>query len=166
MAYRNKVYVAFDGDEDIVNYQLLKAWAANSHVDFDLNDAHEINQSYDDSEELSIKKQLRERFANSKLFVILIGEHTKYLRKFVRWEIETAIRLEIPIIAVSLNNYKYEDPLMPKLLNDNLSIIVPFKQKAIRYAMENWPGSDADHRKNNEAGQYHYKDSVYQRLGL
>ena len=34
MAYRNKVYVAFDGDNDMSYYNLLKAWNANENIDF------------------------------------------------------------------------------------------------------------------------------------
>ena len=32
--YRNKTYVTFDGDEDMDSYNLMKAWAANSRIDF------------------------------------------------------------------------------------------------------------------------------------
>ena len=103
MAYRNKTYIAFDGDEDIRYYRLMTAWAAHPGFDFDIYDAHDLNTARDSSQEESIKRQLRERFANSKAFVLLIGEKTKNLTKFVKWEIETAVRLELPIIAVNLN---------------------------------------------------------------
>lgn len=166
MAYRNKVYVAFDGDEDIKYYRLLTAWAANSHNNFDLNNAHDLNKAYDSSSEESIKRQLRVRFSNSKLFIILIGEHTKNLRKFVKWEIETAIRLEIPIIAVNINGKKQADDLMPTLLRNNLSLVIPYKEAAINYAMVNWPESDKEYRKNQDHRQYHYNDSVYDSLGI
>lgn len=166
MAYRNKFYVAFDGDEDIKYYRLLTAWATNSHNDFDLNNAHDLNKAYDSSSEESIKRQLRVRFDNSKLFIILIGEHTKNLRKFVQWEIETAIRLEIPIIAVNLNGKKLSDGLMPTLLQNNLSLVIPYKEAAIKYAMENWPSADQTHRKKGENTQYHYLDKVYSQLGI
>src|SRR5699024_4649649 len=103
MAYRNKVYVAFDGDEDMAYYRMLTAWAGNPNDDFELNNAHDLNKSYDDSQEETIKRHLRERFNNSKLFILLVGEHTKNLRKFVRWEIETAIKMDIPITSVNID---------------------------------------------------------------
>ena len=99
--YRNKIYVAFDGDNDISYYNLLKAWHENGNFEF--NDAHDLNTSKDSSKEESIKHNLSIRLKNSKIFIILIGEHTKYLTKFVKWEIEQAIKLNIPIIAVNLN---------------------------------------------------------------
>lgn len=166
MAYRNKVYVAFDGDEDMKYYRMLTAWAANSHNDFDLNNAHDLNKSYDSSSEESIKRQLRVRFDNSKLFIILIGEHTKNLRKFVKWEIETAIRLEIPIIAVNINGKKQADDLMPTLLQNNLSLVIPYKEAAIKYAMDHWPDGDKIHRHNKEMTQFHYTNKVYEQLGI
>lgn len=166
MAYRNKVYVAFDGDKDMPYYRMLTAWAANSHNDFELNNAHDLNKAYDSSSEESIKRQLRVRFDNSKLFIILIGEHTKNLRKFVKWEIETAIRLEIPIIAVNLNGKKQADDLMPTLLQNNLSLVIPYKEVAIKYAMEHWPDGDKKHRHNKETTQFHYTNKVYEQLGI
>jgi hypothetical protein len=49
MAYRNKTYVAFDGDNDIHYYRLMKAWKQNNHSDFKFYDAHDINTASDSS---------------------------------------------------------------------------------------------------------------------
>lgn len=73
MAYRNKTYVAFDGDNDMRYYQLMKAWKQSDNTAFNFYDAHDINSARDSSQEESIKRQLRERMANSKVFVLLIG---------------------------------------------------------------------------------------------
>jgi hypothetical protein len=40
MAYKNRTYIAFDGDSDIRYYWLMKAWKHNSKdffVDFNIN---------------------------------------------------------------------------------------------------------------------------------
>ena len=99
MAYRNKTYVAFDGDNDIHYYRLMKAWRQTDSSTFNFYDAHDINTARDSSQEESIKRQLRIRMSNTKVFVLLIGNNTRFLRKFVKWEIETAIRLNLPIIC-------------------------------------------------------------------
>ena len=39
MAYRNKVYVCFDGDTDIKYYNLMKAWKQNDNTNFNFYDA-------------------------------------------------------------------------------------------------------------------------------
>lgn len=166
MAYRNKVYVAFDGDEDMAYYRMLTAWAGNPNDDFELNNAHDLNKSYDDSQEETIKRHLRERFNNSKLFILLVGEHTKNLRKFVRWEIETALKMDIPIIAVNINKNRGWDERTPKLIKENLSISVAYTEKIIKYAMDHWPAEHKQHRNNNVNKGYRYSDSVYGKLGL
>ena len=47
MAYRNKTYVAFDGDNDMRYYQLMKAWNQNDSTSFNFHDAHDINSARD-----------------------------------------------------------------------------------------------------------------------
>ena len=100
MAYRNKVYVAFDGDNDIHFYRLMTAWHQNDRSPFNFYDAHELNNARDTSTEQSIKAQLRLRMANSKTFLILIGSNTRYLYRFVKWEMELALYHGLPIIAI------------------------------------------------------------------
>lgn len=167
MSYRNKTYVAFDGDNDIQYYRMMKAWKANDGLDFDFHDAHDLNTARDSSDEESIKSQLRERMRNSKLFILLVGQHTKYLTKFVKWEIESAIRRDLPIIVVNLNGKRTKDILLcPSSLKDVLSIHIPFKMNIIQYAIDNWPSSYSKHKSKNESGAYYYEDSVYALLGL
>lgn len=164
MAYRNKVYVAFDGDNDMKAYRTFQMWNKNPNFDFTFYNAHDLNHALDSSQEETIKRELRERFANSKLFILLVGEDTKYLYKFVRWEIEVAIKLELPIVAVNLNGKRKDDDLIPAVLRDELHITVPYKEKIIKYAMDNWPDKDKKYRSSGKKGGYFYKDSVYEEL--
>jgi hypothetical protein len=166
MAYRNKTYICFDGDEDMRYYRLMQAWAENEKFSFDFYNAHDLNTARDSSQEESIKRQLRERFANSKLLVVLIGEKTAGLTKFVKWEMEVALKLDLPIIGVNLNGSRSRDDLCPPTISDQLAIYVPFGMKIVEYAMANWPASHATKRANQETGPYYYKDEVYKKLGL
>ncbi len=154
--------MCFDGDTDIRYYRLMKAWHANENFPFTFYDAHDINNALDTSQEESIKRKLRERFANSKMLVVLIGENTKNLRKFVRWEMEVAVSLGLPIICVNLNGKRTIDKeLCPAIIRDELAIHIPFGQKIIQYAVEHWPTSHETHRKQGDTGGFWYKDSVY-----
>lgn len=166
MAYRNKTYICFDGDTDMSYYRLMQAWDANKKFSFEFLNAHDLNTARDTSEEESIKRQLRERFANSSEFVVLIGERTKLLRKFVQWEMEVALRLGLPIIAVNLNGARERDDRCPPAIRDELAIFVPFGPTIIEYALENWPTSHASYKASNKSGSFHYKNSVYESLGL
>jgi hypothetical protein len=167
MPYRNKCYVCFDGDKDMQYYLLLQAWGANSKIDFDFYDAHELKQARDTSSEETIKRSLRERLNNSREFMVLVGESTKHLYKFVRWEIEVAQSLNLPIIVVNLNGIKRLDAeRCPPLVRDALAIHVPFKLEPIRYALKNWPEGSNKHRLKGETGAFYYTDETYAKNGL
>ncbi len=167
MPYRNKTYVAFDADNDMQYYRTMQMWDANSNVSFGFHDAHDLNNLLPTSNEETIKKKLRERLKNSKLFVLLIGEHTKNLHKFVRWEQEQALKLDIPIIAVNLNNKRSRDlDRCPAIIREELAIHVSFHQKIIKYAIDHWGDSHQKYRKEEKTGPYHYTKETYEMLGL
>lgn len=167
MAYRNKTYVCFDADTDILYYRLMTAWKENDKIEFDFHNAHEINNIRDGSSEATIKAKLRERLKDTKVLVVLIGENTKNLYKYVRWEIEWAIEKNVPIIAVNLNKKKvFDDKLCPPILKSELAIHIPFGQKIMDYALNNWPAASASHKAKGESGAYTYIDSVYEKLGI
>jgi len=165
MAYANKTYVCFDADTDIHYYRLMTAWKENDKIEFNFHNAHEINNLRDGSSEETIKAKLRERLRNTKVLVVLIGENTKNLYKYVRWEIEWAIEKNIPIIAVNLNKMKImDDKLCPPILKDKLAIHIPFGQKIMDYALNHWPASYESHKMKGDTGAFTYKDSVYENL--
>ncbi len=168
MAYRNKTYVCFDGDSDMGAYRMMQAWVANDHIEFNFYNAHDLNFSNDTSKTDSIKAQLRERMANSKQMLVLVGEKTKLLRKFVPWEIELARKQDIPIICVNLNGKRsFDAERCPNSItvDDVYTLHVSFKAKIIQYALDEFP--NAYHkRKHERSGQYYYKDSIYTGLDL
>jgi len=167
MAYRNKTYVCFDGDHDMHYYRLMCAWKQHEGISFNFYNAHDLNTARDNSQEDSIKRQLRERMKNTSVLVVLIGEQTRYLYKFVRWEMEQAIQMNIPIIAVNLNGQKKQDSnRCPPVIKDELAIHISFNASILQHALENWPVSHDKYKSNGESGAYFYKPEVYQRLGL
>lgn len=166
MAYRNKTYICFDGDSDMKYYRLMTAWAENKSFSFEFHNAHDLNSARDSSQEESIKRQLRERFASSKILVVLIGDNTRYLTKFVKWEMEVALRLDLPIVGVNLNGSRVRDELCPPTIRDELAIYVPFGTKIVEYAMQNWPNSRQSYMKEGKRGPYYYKDHTYKKLGI
>jgi hypothetical protein len=165
MSYKNKIYVSMDADNDLHYYFLMKAWKQNDNTDFNFYDAHDLNNIYDKSEE-SIKAGLAERFRNTKIFILLVGNHTRYLYKFVRWEIEQAINRKLPCIVVNLNGLRFQDDeRCPPIIKDKLAIHVSFNAKILQYALENWPDV-YDKKKFSEDQAYHYTDATYSKLGL
>jgi len=103
MGYRNKTYVIFDGDNDMWAYAYMKGWKESEHIEFDFHDAHDLRPLTDRASEETVRSRLRERFSNSRQAIVLVGEHTKNLYRFLRWEIVIALGLDLPIVAVNLN---------------------------------------------------------------
>ena len=167
MVYKNKTYIAFDGDTDIEYYRTLQMWKENKNIDFEFYDAHDLNTARDTSLTESIKNQLRERFENSKLFMILVGEKTKSNRKFIPWEIEQALERNLPIIVIYLNNSRHINyATCPTPLQNVLSIHIPFKLAIIKYAFENWPARHFELQTAKVNSPRIYKEEVYKGLGL
>ena len=167
MTYRTKIYVAFDGDTDIHYYYLMKAWTSNEKFEFEINDAHDLNYSRDSSQVDSIKYQLRLRLHSSKVFILLVGENTKYLRKFVPWEIEYALGQDLPIIVVNLNGKRDRDiDRCPVALRDELAVHVSFNHKIIQHAIDYWPDEFNRLKKEHEKSARYYNDLIYRNYGL
>lgn len=167
MAYRNKTYICFDADNDIHYYRLMEAWKQNDDTEFDFYNAHDINNLLPTSSEETIKNKLRERIKNTKIFIVLIGKNTRYLYKFVRWEIDQALALNLPIIAVNLNgNRNCDKELCPPIIQNELVVHVSFNAKIIQHALENWESEYYELKKRNEIGARYYSQSVYNELGL
>lgn len=166
MSYKNKVYVSMDADNDLHYYYLMKAWKQNDNTTFNFYDAHDINTIRDKSE-ASIKAGLQQRFRDTKVFVLLVGESTRYLYKYVRWEIEEAVKRGLPCIVVNLNGKRSLDAeRCPPLARDNLAIHISFNAKIMQYALENWPVSDVKKREDNKTGAFYYVEDVYNKLEL
>jgi hypothetical protein len=166
MSYRNKTYVIFDGDNDIRYYQLMRGWKQHDHLDFNFHDAHDLRPLTARASEDTVRSRLRSRLSNTKQSLVLIGESTKNLYKFVRWEIDTCLSLDIPIVAVNLNGKRTMDPqLCPAILRDKYVVHVPFKLAIIRYALDNFP-SEYVARDKSAGGNRYYNDSIYRRLGI
>ena len=167
MAYRNKIYVAFDADSDIHYYRLMQAWKQNDGTTFNFYDAHDLNNLMLWSSEQTIKNRLQERMRSTRVFVLLVGEKTKYHYKFVRWEIEQAIKRGLPIIVVNLNGKRYKDEdLCPAILDGELAVHVSFNQRIIAKALDEWEGLNRKYRSEGKTGSYKYMADTYRDLGL
>ena len=166
MGYRNKTYVIFDGDNDIWAYGHMKGWKALSNIDFNFFDAHDLNALRDNSPEPVVKRALKERLASTKQAVVLIGESTRFLYRYVRWELESCLDLGIPIVAVNLNGKRRIDPeLCPPILRDRCVVHVPFKMRAIQFALDDFCEHYVTLVAKGKVDLF-YSDEVYRRLGI
>jgi hypothetical protein len=167
MAYRNKTYVCFDADNDFQYYKEMLEWKANDNIDFNFYDAHDLNNLRDDSNEETIKRKLRERFNDTKLLIVLVGDVTKNLYKYVRWEIEVALNLEIPIIAANItDNQTKNHNNHPPILRNELVLNVQFHPILLQHSIDNWIDEHNKLKKKEEINNRIWKEHIYQNLGL
>lgn len=167
MGYKNKTYVIFDGDNDMWSYKYMKGWKVSQRIDFNFHDAHDVfpltNRAVD---EKYIKSKLKERFKTAKQVIVLVGESTKNLHRYVRWEIEVALALDLPIIAVNLNKLRKQDrQKVPAILRDKYAVHISFRAKIIKYALDNFP-DEFKKRNSEDKGARYYPKSVYDNLNL
>lgn len=166
MSYKDTTYIIFDGDKDYWAYARMKGWNALKNIDFDFRDAHDLKQIRDWSQPDTVRKTLRQRFSTAEQVIVLIGDETKHHHRFVRWEMEVALGLDLPIIAVNLNNMTEMDAdLCPPILRKEYVVHVPFRMRIIKYALDNFP-SEYHRRGHDEKGPRLYTQRVYQQLGL
>ena len=109
-------------------------------------------------DEAYVKSNLRERMKGSKAVIVLIGEKTKNLYKFVRWEVDLAIELDLPIIAVNLNKKNRQDTVRcPAIIRDNSRVVhIPFSMEAIKHALDHWPDEYARLAASEKSGGVWY----------
>lgn len=167
MPYRNKTFVSFDGDTDMAYYRLMQAWKQHDGIEFNFYNAHDINTARDSSQEESIKAQLAERMRNSRIFVLLVGERTRYLTKFVDWEIQQAIKRALPMIVVNLNGTRgLDETRCPARARQTLAVHIPFSAAIMQHALDHWPDEFERLRLAGRTGAFYYKPAVYTALGL
>lgn len=166
MSYRNKTYVIFDGDTDMWAYAYMKGWKENERVDFNFYDAHDLRPLTDRASEETVKAALRQRMANAKQVVVLVGEQTKNLYRFVQWEIDLALGKNLPIVVVNLNGKRSWDPgRCPAVLTDAYAVHVDFKMRIIKHALDDFP-EEYLRQGSSASGPREYDNRTYQDLGL
>ncbi|MGL5125159.1 MAG: TIR domain-containing protein [Fusobacteriaceae bacterium] len=152
MGNRTGIYVAFNGcgttdptKSDIKYYNLMKAWKENDGVTFTFPNSHERTSSVrDTSLDETLKATLKQRLNLSKSLLFIVTENTKYSSDIVKFEIEEAIKLNLPILlafvdydsisSVTLTLINKLPSYLQKSMNDKniVTISVPFKQEAIK----------------------------------
>ena len=162
--------------EDLKSYRLMTAWKANKKIDFNFYDAHDLNTARDTSHPDTIKRRLRERLANAKQIVFLVGDHTRSKAarsgSFIGYEVDVIKTLDIPINFANLNqSRKSESARIPIGLGSPLyTISTSFQPAIIKYALDEFPAAYAKNKSstgsNRKSGPYYYKEYVYKSLGI
>lgn len=158
MAYRNGVYVAFNGcgtkdptESDFRYYGLLQAWKKDKNKDFSFVDSHDKTYKVQDSSSIStLKSRLSERLRNSKSMLLILSERTNTEGSILPWEIEVCVEKEIPIIIAYTMCKEYLDhydvceymKYFPENLKDFIkeqkavTVHIPFNREFVTLAID------------------------------
>lgn len=169
MAYRNKTFVSF-ASEHIHYYRLMCAWRENEKIDFNFHDAHDLNTALDTSQPDTIRRRLRERLANTKQVVLLVGDETRAIAarpaRFLHYEVEVIQRLGLPVVFANVGGSRTaKKGRLPGALADEYTISVSFQPAIIEYALDEFVDGYAVARRT-KSGPHQYGTSVYRQLGL
>jgi hypothetical protein len=136
----------------------MTAWKENENIDFNFANC-QLQAEVNSENEAYIKKKCRERINLAGKYVLLIGQDTRSKHKYVRWEAEVAIEKNCTIIGVNLDGSRHMvKETCPPIIRDIGAIFVPFSPNIVAYAIGNY-------RMHDDNDNYHYKDSIYNKLG-
>jgi MTH538 TIR-like domain (DUF1863) len=141
---------------DCEAYQLMRAWKANKHIDFDFHDC-QLEFALRSEDERYIKRRVGEELGAADTFIQLIGEDTRYKYKYVRWESEVAIEMKARLICVNLNDSRRQDGRCPPILRDAGALFVPRRARILTFALEDFSW--------RPDGHWYYPSRVYETRG-
>ena len=98
MAYKKRVFVSYDYDNDKHYKNLLLAWDANRLFDFSIHD-HSADVSINSINASAIKSVISRYINEATYFLVIVGPKT-HKSQWVKWEILKAVELGKRIIAV------------------------------------------------------------------
>jgi hypothetical protein len=167
VSHLDRTYVIFDGDNDMWAYAFMKGWKANDRIDFDFGDAHDLRTLSSQAPERTVKTALRGRMASSRQAVVLVGEATKNLYRFVRWEIELAMDMDLPIVVANLNGLRIRDEdRCPPIVREHCAMHVAFKMRIIMHALDGFSPWYRGGGAQREPGWRYFTDEDYRSVGL
>ena len=91
MAYKKKVFISYDYDNDKHYKNLLLAWDSNKLFDFSIHD-HSADVSINSTDATAIKRVISRYINEATYFLVIVGKKT-HKSSWVKWEIEKALEL-------------------------------------------------------------------------
>lgn len=170
MAYNEKIYVAYDGKNDLNYYMEMKNWIQSDGSNFQFYDGYDLYKKLEKIPDEDLKLEIRERMKLSEVCVLLISKTTKRYRKFIRWQTEAAINGNIPIIAVNVNGIRSVDydriPMILKKKKQTISLHITFQAPILEYALLHWPDDFRMHLEKGNIYTFRYSNDIYESLNL
>jgi hypothetical protein len=132
MAYKKKVFISYDYDNDKHYKNLLLAWDGNKLFDFSIHD-HSADVSINSTNATAIKRTISRYINEATYFLIIVGKKTNK-SAWVEWEIGKAVDLGKRIVAVKTDR---ENTSPDGLFGIGASWAMSFTYDAISKAINN-----------------------------
>lgn len=162
MSPRKKTYVCFDAEHDTRYYDLMKDWEANTSFPFHFENDYKINKLLGVKSDETVKGLIKERLQNAKVLVIIIGRSSQNLYKYVRFEIEYAIKNYIPIIGVHIHAHDKQNEIYFPMLKNQLAAYIPFSLKTLSDTLIHSPKKQISFKKNSIGGSLFLGDTLFE----
>lgn len=162
-----KIYVAIDASKDIKYYEDFKQMVSSTSDDYVMFDGIDYFKELDKTPDDVLKLKIQKNLERADVIVILLTKTLKSMRRFSKWQVEHAIRIGKPIIAINPNRIRSVDyDVCPTILKTHLSLHIPYDALAFSVAVRNWPESHYKHMENEKEQRkiYKYAESVYQQI--
>ena len=157
------VYVCFDSGNDFPYFRMMQTWSKTHNIDLEIINEQGLRDPYVGTS----KEKLKQEIQSADVFVVLIGESTRFLRQAVHLEMEQALALDRPIIGVNLNGLRYKDvDRCPSIIKGELAVHISFNALILQKALETWPELHTSFRRDGKKGSYYYDEESYTKLGL
>ena len=132
MAYKKKIFVSYDYDNDRHYKNLLLAWDAHTLFDFSIHD-HSADVSINSTNAAAIKSVISKYINEATYFLVIVGAKT-HKSAWVKWEINKAVELGKRIVAVKTDR---ENTSPDELMGIGASWAMSFTYNAIKNAIDN-----------------------------
>lgn len=161
MHHTINTYVCFDDTTDTNAYLLMHQWRQKGSIRFPFYDAHDLNTQPDPSEEYHLKRIIRTRLKVAQLFLVLVGENLR-VNRFNLWEMEEAIKMDLPILVANLNGIRKQDEKnCPPILLDRGIMHISFRPKILQFAVNDWPVFYKTLKPENKEDPFFYGPEAY-----
>lgn len=132
MAYKKKIFVSYDYDNDRHYKNLLLAWDAHTLFDFSIHD-HSADVSINSTNASAIKSVISRYVNEATYFLVIVGPKT-HKSTWIKWEITKAVELGKRIVAVKTER---ENISPDELMGVGASWAMSFTYDAIKNAIAN-----------------------------
>lgn len=161
----DKIFVIFDFEKDLKLYNEMETWKNSEGESFNLVNSYETYKLLDKEQDEKIKELINLKIEGSSLATIILGQGIKSMRKLVKWQIEAAITLNIPLVVMNLNRIQSVDyDRVPSALKNVLALHTIFDPTMLEVSLHDWVIKFRDFKNNDKKGPYKYSLKTYELL--